>query len=886
VLHGSGVSALAMRRPSAIGLRTRVVLLVLLAVLPALSLVLHSGIEERRAASDRARESTALLTRLASTHHERLIEATRQFLATLAQLPEVRSDADGGCGAVFARMLRAQPLFADFGVLDATGRPMCASLPVRGPAVASMAERPEVQSALAARRFAVGGVDMAGAPPRPVLRFGAPVLDESNGVRAVVWAALDLWWLQEFASRAGLPAGAEMMLVDGRGTVLAHYPQPASWVGRRVGGGPLGRALAAGAPGPIEAAGLDGVARLYAVAPLRVDTASPPLAVAVGLPADAVHAEADRQFLRTLAAMGLVGLLGVLAAWAAGDAFIVRRVNALVTAASGLAAGRLDARTGVRDGPGPVGHLAREFDEMAETLERRQRDMERAAQDLRQSERRKAAIVEGALDAVVTTDHEGRVLEFNAAAERIFGLPRAEALGRSLPELILPPRARVEGAPMPAALAEGEAAARGERVERTAQRADGTEFPVELSIRPIEREGEAPLFTAFLRDITDRRRAEEELRAARDELQRRGEARTAELKDANERLVDWVEELQQRAQDMRLLSEIGDHLQACRAPEEAHAVVAQYGRNLFPDQAGALYMLNEPKTMLEAVATWGSPPPPDDVFAPGDCWALRRARPHTVDGPDAHLACPHAGEPPPSSYICVPLMAQGEALGILHLVESPSGRRAGADAATPPYVTARRQLAFAVADQFALSLSNLRLQQKLRDQAIRDPLTGLFNRRYMEESLEREMRRAARREMPLGVIMLDIDHFKRFNDTFGHAAGDTLLREMGALLHEHTRGEDIACRYGGEELTLILLDASPADTEERAATLREEISRLNVQHGSQPLGRVTASLGVAVYPHHAEDAEGLLRAADEALYRAKASGRDRVVVAAGTATPA
>jgi diguanylate cyclase (GGDEF)-like protein len=223
-------------------------------------------------------------------------------------------------------------------------------------------------------------------------------------------------------------------------------------------------------------------------------------------------------------------------------------------------------------------------------------------------------------------------------------------------------------------------------------------------------------------------------------------------------------------------------------------------------------------------------------------------------------------------------MAQSTALGVLHLVESAHEGKPGS-ALGPQHALARRQLAFTMADQIALALSNLRLQESLREQAIRDPLTGLFNRRYMQESLDRELRRAQRRRMPMGVIMIDIDHFKRFNDTFGHAAGDELLREMGTFLQGQTRAEDIACRYGGEEFALILLDASAEDTEERAKLLREEAARLRVEYGHEPLGNITISVGVAVFPDHGGAAETLLKAADAALYRAKAGGRDRVMVA-------
>jgi len=485
-------------------------------------------------------------------------------------------------------------------------------------------------------------------------------------------------------------------------------------------------------------------------------------------------------------------------------------------------------------------------------------------------------LMEAALDCIVAMDHEGRIVEFNPAAEKTFGYAREQALGRRVDELIVPPRLRGGAeAALDRALLRGEAGALRRRVERVAMRADGTEFPVEVSVTPIEGKGE-PLYTAFLRDITERRQAEEALRGTRDELQKRVEARTAELKDANERLVDWVEELQQRAQDMRLLSEVGDHLQACHSVQEAYTVFAQYGGSLFPDEPGALCMLSEGNNLVECVAAWGTPPPAEEVFTPDDCWALRRGRPHVVEGPDARLVCRHVGTPPPAAYVCVPLMAQTTALGVLHLIEGP--REAKAESALAPHhALARRQLAFTVADQVALALSNLRLQESLRDQAIRDPLTGLFNRRYMQESLDRELRRAKRRRTPMGVIMIDIDHFKRFNDTFGHEAGDLVLRELAGALGRTTRGSDVASRYGGEEFLVLLPECPFEAAMRRAERMREEVAKLELRYGDKPLGPVTVSLGVAVFPDHTKESEELLRCADEALYAAKQAGRNRVV---------
>ena len=181
-----------------------------------------------------------------------------------------------------------------------------------------------------------------------------------------------------------------------------------------------------------------------------------------------------------------------------------------------------------------------------------------------------------------------------------------------------------------------------------------------------------------------------------------------------------------------------------------------------------------------------------------------------------------------------------------------------------------------VARQVSLALANLRLYQSLQRQSIRDPLTGLFNRRYLEESLEREVRRAERKQQTLGVILLDIDHFKRFNDTFGHKAGDTVLREVGAFLQGQIRATDIACRYGSEEFLLILPEASPEDTRQRAEQLREGIKHLNLQQNAEALGAITLSLGVAVFPIHGQSGEAVIQAADGKIHITYTWNRERI----------
>jgi diguanylate cyclase (GGDEF)-like protein len=237
-------------------------------------------------------------------------------------------------------------------------------------------------------------------------------------------------------------------------------------------------------------------------------------------------------------------------------------------------------------------------------------------------------------------------------------------------------------------------------------------------------------------------------------------------------------------------------------------------------------------------------------------------------GPNCH----HLATPNPESYLCVPLIAQGEAGGLLHF--SLSSTDIQAESSLEEY----QPLAVMIAEHIALALSNLSLRDRLRSQAIRDPLTGLFNRRYMEETLVRELRRATRQKTSVGVIMFDIDGLKPINDGHGHDAGDFVLRTLGRLMIKMFRGEDVPCRYGGDEFTLILPEASLADTWQRAEHLREAFKNLPMEHEGKTLSPITMSIGAVAFPDHGETAEELVQAGDTAAYLAKAEGGDRVML--------
>lgn len=352
------------------------------------------------------------------------------------------------------------------------------------------------------------------------------------------------------------------------------------------------------------------------------------------------------------------------------------------------------------------------------------------------------------------------------------------------------------------------------------------------------------------------------------DMTRRKQAES-KLVEINEKLQTWINDLEQRTYEITLLGEMSEVLQACLTVEEAYNAIAYLLPPLFPDLSGSIHVISASRNLVESVANWENVSTSEKLFGLEDCWALRRGQIHFVENTHTSgLLCKHLQTTKPIEYCCVPMMAQGEALGILYLA-SPGGQ----------LTEIKRKLVLTVAEQISLALANLRLREQLKSQSILDPLTGLFNRRYLETTLERELQRARRNQQPLSIIMLDVDHFKHFNDTFGHEAGDAVLQELGQLLQKSIRSADFACRYGGEELTLVMPSASLEITTARAEQLRQDTKQLQVSYRGQSLGAISISLGVSNFPEHGLTAGSVMQAADAALYKAKNLGRDRVEIA-------
>ena len=333
-------------------------------------------------------------------------------------------------------------------------------------------------------------------------------------------------------------------------------------------------------------------------------------------------------------------------------------------------------------------------------------------------------------------------------------------------------------------------------------------------------------------------------------------------------------ELERRNQELILIGEMVEYLQAAESSGEVFEIAANFCRRLFGTLSGGFFLQSASGAVVEAMSSWGRGALGDQVFAPEKCWAIRRGRRHGSLTASDSPRCPHAADGV-RALLCVPLIVQGRETGLLVLADS-------ATAGLPddaPSSAASEALAISVCEHLGLALANIRLRESLREQSIRDPLTGLFNLRYMEVTLEREISRSARSGKPVGLMMLDVDLFKEFNDTFGHAGGDALLCELGVLLQSVTREGDAACRYGGDEFVVLLPESSLDITHQRAEEIRRAAKRFTIAHDGSVLSPITITVGVAAFPDHGTDMAELLRAADTAMYEAKRSGGDRTQIA-------
>ena len=468
---------------------------------------------------------------------------------------------------------------------------------------------------------------------------------------------------------------------------------------------------------------------------------------------------------------------------------------------------------------------------------------------LEESEAHYRRLFETAKDGILILDGDtGRIIDANPFLQDLLGYPESELIGKALWEI-----GSVKDIPA------SQAAMRELQKNEYIRYED---LPLETKagvLKHVEFVSNVYLVNGFrviqcnIRDITERKHAE------------------AQVLTTNDELLALVNELQWRDRQMQLMNRMNELLQSCITPDEAYRVIALCAADLFPGHNGSLAILPSRNENLEVVSRWGTEVIMEPSFALDACWALRLGQIHEVIDLETGLLCHHFQRPLQGGYFCLPLTVQGEMLGVLSLIDNTIQR-----GEHPPGL---KQLAVTVGETIKLSLSNLKLRDELRRQAIHDPLTGLFNRRYLDETLPRELNRAQRLDAPLCVVMLDIDGFKQFNDSFGHGPGDAILRTFADVLRKYLRKSDISCRYGGDEFVLIMPDSSIDDTQQRVEQISTFLKELQqVQHAGQQLGMITLSAGIASMPEHGSTESELLTAADKAMYTAKQGGRNRIVV--------
>jgi diguanylate cyclase (GGDEF)-like protein/PAS domain S-box-containing protein len=463
---------------------------------------------------------------------------------------------------------------------------------------------------------------------------------------------------------------------------------------------------------------------------------------------------------------------------------------------------------------------------------------------------------------IIVLDRQGVVELANSAFEKLFQYDRHELASIDIGRMGLTDDGTSDSPQLIRQIFAGKALHKTVRQRRK----DGKVLDLALRGVPLLVGGEVGGAYLIYEDISDQIRASEAQRQHAESLDR------------------LVKELELRTKQATLLNEMGSLLACSGTVAEAGVVVANSVQKLFPRaSSGALYLFRSSRDLIEALVRWGQKDALAPTFPPDACWSLRRGQPHWSGDPGNEIACHHLTRSTTTESLCVPMVAQGNTVGVL-LLEFQS-------ATAPPYEfgneslhDANQRLATSAASQIALSLASLQLRETLREQSIRDPLTRLFNRRFLEESFERELQLAGRKKQSIAVLFLDLDHFKRFNDTFGHDAGDLVLQSLADLFRNFFRATDICCRYGGEEFAIILPESTSEDAAIRANALRSEVRSLRLQYKKQSLGQLTLSVGVAAFPEHGSTSEELLTIADQCLYESKARGRD--VVTLPSAQPA
>jgi PAS domain S-box-containing protein len=734
-------------------LRARLLLLVLLAVVPILGLTSYTNLELRRLAAADAKAEALQLARLAASDQQDTMKDTRQLLFALAQFPELARIDPAACSAFFARLLNQYPQYALLGVIAPDGDLFCSALPTAGSV--NLAGHDFFQHALQTRDFAIGSYRNDSVSDKATLNLGYPVLDEAGEVQAVVFAALDLTWLNELAAEAQLPEGSTFTAIDRNGTILVRYPDPGIWVGQSVPEAPIVETiLSEQGEGTAEAYGVDGIARLFAFTPLSGTPATGDVYVSIGIPSSVAFADTNRLMARNLAALGLVTVLALAAAWVSGNLFILRRVNVLVSATRRLSTGDLSARTGLPYGYGELSHLARSFDDMARSLERRVAERDQAEEALRESQRTLSTLMSNLPGIAYRCQNDwDRTMEFvSQGCLELIGYSPSDLIGHqkvSYAQLIHPEDRKPMWDEVQAALEQGVPFQLTYRVRTVS----GEEKWVwEQGRGVVSAEGTLLALEGFISDITERVLTHQI-------LEHRVADRTRELSA----LYD-VTAVASSSLDLEMVLD--------RSLDRVLAVMET--------DLGTVHLLDETEGMLNLVASRGIPPgdAAQVVSVPvGNGlvgWVVEQGKPLVVSnittGPRPLLAIPNGDS---RAYLGVPIQTRGRVSGVLSVVGEVMQQFNAEEVA----------LLDTIADQIGVAVDNARLYQQAEQLAVMKERSRLA--RELHDSVTQALysmtllAEAAGRQVGAG----NLERVENYLARLGEAAQQS-LKEMRLLVHE------------------------------------------------------------------------------------------------------
>lgn len=889
--------------------RVRLSLLFLFAVLPALGLMLYAAAEQRQLATVQAQEEALRLLRQVSSDQERLIEGTHQLLKVMADLPEIQGGDSVVCSRLFANLLKNNSSYIIFGLAKLNGDLYC-SAPQANSGLINVADRAYFQRTLNTHDFAVGDYVISRTTGKPTIHFAYPVFDGAGQVQVILIAGIDLAWLNQMATKAELPTGRTLTVIEGNGTVLSRYPDPEKWVGKSKSEAPIVQTvLDQKTEGTAESIGIDGITRFYAFGPLYRGAGGVDVYIYTGIPNNVVFADANRLLVRNLVGLGLVAILALTIAWVGGNLFFVRRVNVLLKATQRLTAGDLGTRSGLPHDQGELGQLALAFDNMAMVLEQR-------TVQFHQAENRYRILVEQipAVTYMLALDEVNSMLFISPQIEQMLGFSLAEWLDDSrLWHKQLHPD---DCNRVLAELAHSQASGKPFRSEYRLLSKDGQVVWVNNEARVVQ-DGQLKLLQGVMLNISDRKQVEEALGESLEKFralfhnandaiflhnitndgipgrlievndiacQRLGyskkELLTMSSKDID--APEYLNEIPKIAQEFLTKGRI--------TFEMAH--VSRNGTKIPVEISFHIFTLNGTKVVLSIARDITQRKQAEDALkaseanyraifeSVNDAIFVHDKETGEILNVNLKMQEMYGYTPEEARHLNVEDLSSGkhpytQEEGLLLIKKAVQGEPQlfewMAKDKTGRLFCVEVNLKRAFIDGKYCVLAVVRditerkqMEEQLKYLSLHDPVTGIYNRVYFEQEMGRL---ESGRHNPVGIIICDVDGLKLLNDTMGHNIGDKVLVTAAGIIRQSFREDDVVARIGGDEFAVLLPDSDSAVVESASQRIRNSVALYNEANTRIPL---SISVGFAVSSKASSiNMAQIFKEADSNMYREK-----------------